>query len=606
MSGNASSPISCSSPRRAGARWCARASSPMSAPRPRRWSRKPLEPEAEAEPEARDRGRGVRGAGVDVLGALRRSRPPAQAGHPGARGHDGRRAARRIREALPRSGVARSTPCRAAASSSRHTTGESSERAPEVSVPDSRSDASARPPRVRRSRRPGERRRAAGSADRPSRNHRTMIGISSAVLREPTFLILAAVAPSALHGYGIIQSVERLSDRPRAPARGDAVRGARPPRRARARCSSTARRSWPAACAATTGSPTSGSSGCAAGSPRSRPTPPPRAGQLRRAEPGHRMTLEARYRRLAAPVPGGLAPPPRGRARRDAARRRRARPHARPRSPTAPTWCAAALIVRAPSAPHDARASVRVWRCSARARSSWPWPCAPARVGRVPADVARGRRDPGHRRLLHRLQRDRRRLAPRAARRDGLHARHRPAHRAAMLGLSGVMQIGAGVFEVIRYARRGVSGADGRAAAAQRAAASSRAATAASAGGAPCAVVRRGVLLNLLNPKLTLFFFAFLPQFLGSSPHLLDARLIALGGLFMLITFVVFALYAYASAALRERVLGAPAATRRLQRDPRLAAGRVRDQARAGRSLRWRASPTTPRSSPATPASAPR
>jgi threonine/homoserine/homoserine lactone efflux protein len=34
----------------------------------------------------------------------------------------------------------------------------------------------------------------------------------------------------------------------------------------------------------------------------------------------------------------------------------------------------------------------------------------------------------------------------------------------------------------------------------------------------------------------------------------------------MLITFVVFALYAYASAALRERVLGAPAATRRLQR----------------------------------------
>lgn len=32
------------------------------------------------------------------------------------------------------------------------------------------------------------------------------------VLREPTFLILAAVAPTPLHGYGILQAVERLSD----------------------------------------------------------------------------------------------------------------------------------------------------------------------------------------------------------------------------------------------------------------------------------------------------------------------------------------------------------------------------------------------------------
>jgi PadR family transcriptional regulator, regulatory protein PadR len=32
------------------------------------------------------------------------------------------------------------------------------------------------------------------------------------VLREPTFLILAAIAPAPLHGYGIMQSVEELSD----------------------------------------------------------------------------------------------------------------------------------------------------------------------------------------------------------------------------------------------------------------------------------------------------------------------------------------------------------------------------------------------------------
>ena len=43
-------------------------------------------------------------------------------------------------------------------------------------------------------------------------------------------------------------------------------------------------------------------------------------------------------------------------------------------------------------------------------------------------------------------------------------------------------------------------------------------------------VVWRGILLNVLNPKLTLFFFAFLPQFLDASPGLFDARLIWLGG----------------------------------------------------------------------------
>ena len=65
-------------------------------------------------------------------------------------------------------------------------------------------------------------------------------------------------------------------------------------------------------------------------------------------------------------------------------------------------------------------------------------------------------------------------------------------------------------------------------------------------------IVWRGVLLNVLNPKLTLFFFAFLPQFLDASPGLLDTRLIQLGGVFMLMTLVVFAVYALASAAVRD------------------------------------------------------
>ncbi|MGH3087635.1 MAG: LysE family translocator, partial [Rubrobacteraceae bacterium] len=79
-------------------------------------------------------------------------------------------------------------------------------------------------------------------------------------------------------------------------------------------------------------------------------------------------------------------------------------------------------------------------------------------------------------------------------------------------------------------------------------------------------VVRRAILLNLLNPKLTVFFFAVLPQFLDTPPGLLDARLILLGGLFMLMTLAVFAVYAYASAVVRDRVLATPAILRWFQR----------------------------------------
>jgi threonine/homoserine/homoserine lactone efflux protein len=84
--------------------------------------------------------------------------------------------------------------------------------------------------------------------------------------------------------------------------------------------------------------------------------------------------------------------------------------------------------------------------------------------------------------------------------------------------------------------------------------------------GAMGLVVRRGFLINVLNPKLTVFFLAFLPQFLDAPPSLLDARLVALGGVFMLITLAVFAGYAYASSILRERVLGAPVVRRWFQR----------------------------------------
>ena len=135
---------------------------------------------------------------------------------------------------------------------------------------------------------------------------------------------------------------------------------------------------------------------------------------------------------------------------------------------------------------------------------------------------------------------------------------------AAMLGLSAIMQAGSVVFEVVRYAGviylvfMGFS-------------------MIRDAGSLPLndgnasidpmgPVVWRGILLNVLNPKLTVFFFAFLPQFLDASPGLLDPKLIGLGGIFMLMTLVVFAVYALASAAIRDLVLAAPVARRWIER----------------------------------------
>lgn len=80
------------------------------------------------------------------------------------------------------------------------------------------------------------------------------------------------------------------------------------------------------------------------------------------------------------------------------------------------------------------------------------------------------------------------------------------------------------------------------------------------------AVIRSAVLINLLNPKLTIFFFAFLPQFVPSdSPHAL-ARLLGLSAVFMLMTFGVFALYGGFAASVRKHLIARPRIVERLRR----------------------------------------
>ncbi|KQY22262.1 lysine transporter LysE [Cellulomonas sp. Root485] len=71
-------------------------------------------------------------------------------------------------------------------------------------------------------------------------------------------------------------------------------------------------------------------------------------------------------------------------------------------------------------------------------------------------------------------------------------------------------------------------------------------------------VIWSAVLLNVLNPKLTIFFFAFLPQFVHPDEPGALLHMTALSGVFMAMTFVVFAVYGAFAAAVRSQVVSRP------------------------------------------------
>jgi len=74
----------------------------------------------------------------------------------------------------------------------------------------------------------------------------------------------------------------------------------------------------------------------------------------------------------------------------------------------------------------------------------------------------------------------------------------------------------------------------------------------------PTQITVEAVLINILNPKLSIFFLAFLPQFISADEaHPLPAML-TLSGVFMLMTFVVFVGYGLFAAAIRDHVISRP------------------------------------------------
>ena len=123
---------------------------------------------------------------------------------------------------------------------------------------------------------------------------------------------------------------------------------------------------------------------------------------------------------------------------------------------------------------------------------------------------------------------------------------------ATVLGLAAIMHTSALAFQVLKYAGvaylfyvayatwkdRSAFAVDG---------------TVSNASGV--AVVTKAFLLNILNPKLTIFFLAFLPQFIAPDASQPLLNLLILSGVFMAMTFVVFVVYGFVAHAFRRFVI---------------------------------------------------
>jgi threonine/homoserine/homoserine lactone efflux protein len=71
-------------------------------------------------------------------------------------------------------------------------------------------------------------------------------------------------------------------------------------------------------------------------------------------------------------------------------------------------------------------------------------------------------------------------------------------------------------------------------------------------------VTMHAILINILNPKLSIFFLAFLPQFIRADDAHPLSQMLLLSAVFMLMTFVVFAIYGLFAASIRDHVISRP------------------------------------------------
>ena len=124
-----------------------------------------------------------------------------------------------------------------------------------------------------------------------------------------------------------------------------------------------------------------------------------------------------------------------------------------------------------------------------------------------------------------------------------------------MLGLAAILHTSALAFEIFKYA--GVAYLLYMAWDALREQGALRVAP--DTGDRPAAkVIVSAILINVLNPKLSIFFLAFLPQFVSAGEQHPLARMLLLSLVFMLLTFAVFVGYGLFATAVRGHIISRP------------------------------------------------
>jgi len=79
-------------------------------------------------------------------------------------------------------------------------------------------------------------------------------------------------------------------------------------------------------------------------------------------------------------------------------------------------------------------------------------------------------------------------------------------------------------------------------------------------------IILKGFLINILNPKLSIFFLAFLPQFVAPDAAAPVMNMLMLSITFMVMTFIVFVLYGIFAGSFRGLILRSPKTVKKIQR----------------------------------------